>query len=198
MSNFFLVVIHIFLDCTVQILKLMRTILMLSWRQLGTLSKLKSLNIKMGQNSQEILIGGIINISSCCLQVDSQHNPVQCWFGNVKLFLLPWQSHLWFCKPVDQSCTFLLHGVHYQFIEGNGIKVPTIDLGGCCFVRTHVESVLMLRKLMQLKWMKVTSMEKMPKKKVQKFVSMTVITKQKEKHLEMILNKNWLNWKVML
>ncbi len=45
--NFFVMVIHIFLDCTVQILSLTRTRLMPSWRQLGKVSMLKSLNIKI-------------------------------------------------------------------------------------------------------------------------------------------------------
>ncbi len=31
-----------------------------------------------------------------------------------------------FCKPVDKICIFLLHGRHYQFIEGRGTEVLTM------------------------------------------------------------------------
>ncbi len=43
-----------------------------------------------------------------------------------------------FCKHVDQSCIFLLHCRHYQFIEGCKMEVPTIDPGEILFCKeTH-------------------------------------------------------------
>ncbi len=38
-----------------------------------------------------------------------------------------------FCMPVDQSWIFLLHDVPYQFIEGLGTEVPTIEPGELLF-----------------------------------------------------------------
>ncbi len=81
-----------------------------------------------------------------------------------------------------------IHRAHYQFIEGRGTEVPTIDPGEMMFCKdTHQEgfdstkvNAIELNKDDEKesdKDSEVNSMEKMPKKKTENLFPMRVITK---------------------
>ncbi len=89
-----------------------------------------------------------------------------------------------FCKPVDQSCIFLLHGRHYQFNEGRGTEVPTIDLGKLLFCKDTCREHVDVEKVESDKDSEGNSMEKMPKKIVRKLVPIENDHKKSELALE--------------
>ncbi len=121
------------------------------------------------------------------------------------------------CKPVDQSCIFLLYGKNYQFIEGCGTDLLTIDPGELLFCKETCRGNFDSGKVNAIKVNNYdkkesnknsegNSVEKMPKKKVRKFVPIEKEDKElqlalenetfdrgkndvKKMHLERILSK---------
>ncbi len=93
-----------------------------------------------------------------------------------------------YCKPVDQSCISLLHNLHYQFIQGRGTEVPTIDPGGMLFCEDTCQEGFDGTKVNAIdvneegeeesdKYSEDNSLEKMHKKKSEKLFQMMIITK---------------------
>ncbi len=93
--------------------------------------------------------------------------------------------YLWYndryCKPIDKSCILYLHDKHYCFIEGRETEVPTIDPGEMLYCEdtrqegfdtTQVDAIQVNDDVEKEsdKDSEGNSMEKMPKKKVRKFV----------------------------
>ena len=85
------------------------------------------------------------------------------------------------CKPVDKSCILYLQDHHYCFIEGRGTEVPTIDPGEMVYTEdtrragfdtTQVDAIQVNEddEKESDKDSEGNSMEKMPTKKVRKFV----------------------------
>lgn len=87
-----------------------------------------------------------------------------------------------YCKPVDKSCILCLPHAHFYFIGGKGTEVPTIDLGEMVYCEdtrqegfdTMPVNAIQVNEDDEKESDKDSggnSMEKMPKKKVRKFVS---------------------------